>query len=64
LWAPSFLAFKARAAKFDTSFYAAQALELAAGAANMTLLGLSMRDGLKMKGRLNRAHPTPQATRR
>ncbi|AGK57333.1 hypothetical protein HYPDE_28268 [Hyphomicrobium denitrificans 1NES1] len=49
-----FLAFKARAAKFDTVFYAVQALELAAGAANITLLGLNMRDGLKMKGRLRR----------
>jgi len=29
-----FLAYKARVAEFDTSFYAVQALELAAGAAN------------------------------
>jgi hypothetical protein len=41
---------KARAAEFDTSFYAVEALELAAGAANIALLGLNMRDGLKMKG--------------
>jgi hypothetical protein len=47
-----FLASKARAAEFDTAFYAVQALELAAGAANITLLGLNMRDGLKMRGRL------------
>jgi hypothetical protein len=47
-----FLATKARAAEFDTSFYAVQGLELAAGAANIALLGLNMRDGLKMKGRL------------
>ena len=46
-----FLASKARVAEFDTSFYAVQALELVAGAANITLLGLNMRDGLKMKGR-------------
>lgn len=58
-----FLASKAGAAEFDTSFYAVQALELAAGAANITLLGLNMRDGLRMKGRLSRAHPTPQAAR-
>jgi hypothetical protein len=45
-----FLAFKARAAEFDTVFYAVQALELVAGATNITLLGLNMRDGLKMKG--------------
>ena len=56
-----FLASKAGAAEFDTSFYAVQALELAAGAANITLLGLNMRDGLRMTGRLSRAHPTPQA---
>lgn len=59
-----FLAYKARAAEFDTVFYAVQALELVAGAANIALLGLNMRDGLRMKGRLSRAHPTPQATRR
>ena len=45
-----FLASKARAAEFDTSFYAVQALELAAGAVNITLLGLNLRDGLTMKG--------------
>ena len=49
-----FLAFKARAAEFDTVFYAVQALELIAGAANITLLGLNLRDGLRMKGRLRR----------
>lgn len=47
-----FLAFKARAGELDTVFYAVQALELIAGVANITLLGLNMRDGLKMKGRL------------
>jgi hypothetical protein len=49
-----FLASKARAAEFDTSFYAVQALELVAGATNITLLSLNMRDGLKMKGRFHR----------
>jgi len=49
-----FLASKARAAEFDAAFYAVQALELIAGAANIALLGLNMRDGLKMKGRLRR----------
>jgi len=49
-----FLAIKARATEFDTAFYAVQALELIAGAANITLLGLSMRDGLVLKGRLRR----------
>jgi hypothetical protein len=50
-----FLASKATAADFDSTFYAVQALELAAGATNIALLGLNMRDGLKMKGRLRRA---------
>ena len=49
-----FLASKARAAEFDTSFYGVQAIELAAGAVNITLLALNMRDGIKMKGRLRR----------
>lgn len=49
-----FLVFKAKAGAFDTSFYVVQLLELAAGATNITLLGLNMRDGLKMKGRLLR----------
>ncbi len=47
-----FLAWKAGRAEFDAAFYLVQALELIAGAANVTLLGLNMRDGLKMKGRL------------
>ncbi|MCQ8876121.1 MULTISPECIES: hypothetical protein [unclassified Mesorhizobium] len=54
-----FLASKARASEFDTSFYAVQALELAAGATNITLLGLNMRDGFKMKGRLRRRPARP-----
>ena len=49
-----FLASKARAAEFDIGFYTVQTLELAAGAVNIALLGLNMRDGLKMKGRLRR----------
>lgn len=46
-----FLASKAQAAECDATFYAVQTLELAAGAANIALLGLNIRDGLKMKGR-------------
>ena len=49
-----FLASKARAGEFDTWFYVVQALELLAGATNITLLGLNMRDGLKLTGRLAR----------
>jgi hypothetical protein len=50
-----FLAMKARAGAFDGWFYGVQALELVAGAANITLLGLNMRDGLTMAGRLRPA---------
>lgn len=46
-----FLASKARAAEFDTSFYVVQAIELVAGSANIALLALNMRDGLTMKRR-------------
>jgi len=49
-----FLASKARAAEFDSVLHSVQALELAAGAANIFLLGLNMRDGLRMKGWLRR----------
>lgn len=49
-----FLAAKAGHAEFDGAFYVVQALELVAGAVNITLLGMNMRDGLKMKGRLRR----------
>ena len=50
-----FLASKARAGEFDTAFYVVQALEILAGATNITLLGLNMRHGLRLKGRLRRA---------
>jgi len=49
-----FLASKASAGEFDANFYLVQALELIAGAVNITLLGLNMRDGLKLKGWLRR----------
>ena len=49
-----FLASKAQAAEFDAMFYAVQAIELIAGATNITLLALNGRDGLKMKGWLRR----------
>ena len=47
-----FLASKASAGEFDAAFYGVQAIELVAGAANLALLGLNMRDGLRMTGRL------------
>ncbi|WP_313349286.1 hypothetical protein [Paracoccus sp. (in: a-proteobacteria)] len=48
-----FLAYKAKHAEMDSIFYAVQVLELLAGALNITLLSLNMRDGLKLgRGRL------------
>ena len=38
---------------FDTRFYLLQGIELVAGAINLTLMGLNIRDGLKMTGRLS-----------
>jgi hypothetical protein len=38
-----------------TSFYLAQALELLAGATNLTLMALNIRDGLRLTGRLGSA---------
>ncbi|WP_163836045.1 hypothetical protein [Spartinivicinus ruber] len=37
---------------FDTKFYIVQCIELLAGAVNLTLMGMNIRDGLKMAGRL------------
>jgi len=36
---------------FDTSFYVVQIIELIAGPINLTLMGLNLRDGLRMTGR-------------
>lgn len=52
------LASWASAGRFDGAFYALQALELLAGAVNITLLVLNMRDGLRLAGRL-RMKPSP-----
>lgn len=52
-----YLASKAEAGAFDTSFYVVQGVELVAGAANITLLGLNMRDGLRLARR--RSSPAP-----
>ena len=49
-----FLAAKARAGAFDATFYAVQAIELVAGATNLFLLALSLRDGFRLSGRLRR----------
>jgi len=36
---------------FDTTFYLVQGIELLAGSANLTLMAMNIRDGLKMSGR-------------
>ncbi len=41
----------ASAGAFDTWFVSIQGLELLAGAVNLTLMGLNIRDGLRMSGR-------------
>lgn len=46
-----FLAWQARAGHFDAAFYTVQAVELAAGALNLTLLGLNGRDGWRLRRR-------------
>lgn len=49
-----FLAGKAAEGEFDSTFYAIQTVELIAGAANLTMLGLNIRDGLRMTGKIRR----------
>jgi hypothetical protein len=57
-----FLASKAGAREFDATFYAVQGLELVAGGVNLTLLGLSMRDGLKLTASRRRSFLRPAST--
>jgi hypothetical protein len=49
-----FLSGKASAGEFDSAFYGVQIVELIAGAANLTMMGLNIRDGFKMTGRFRR----------
>lgn len=42
------LSYKAQSGEFDGIFYGVQAIELAAGAVNVVLLALNLRDGLRM----------------
>ncbi len=53
-----FLAARAESGSFDTAFNLVQILELAAGALNITLLALNMRDGLKMTAKRRVARMT------
>ena len=49
-----FLAWKAAQGEFDTAFIAVQIVEFAAGSANLVLMGLNIRDGLRLTRRLRR----------
>ena len=57
-----FLAAKARAGEFDATFYSVQVLELIAGAINISLLGLSMRDGMALTQWKRKSFLRPAAT--
>ncbi len=57
-----FLASKAKAGEFDATFYSVQALELIAGAINISLLGLSMRDGMALTQWRRKSFLRPSAT--
>lgn len=50
-----YLSIKAQAGEFDSMFYTVQILELLAGATNLTLMGLNIRDGRKMSRRHQKA---------
>ncbi len=49
-----FLAGKAAAGEFDSTFCTIQVIELIAGAANLTMMGLNIRGGLRMTGRIRK----------
>jgi hypothetical protein len=53
----------ASAGSFDARFYVVQAIELVAGGLNLTLMGLNVRDGLALSGRLHRGRPGSPASR-
>ncbi len=57
-----FLAIRAADGQFDTAFYAVQAIELLAGATNVTLIALNMRDGLTLTRKMRNGGQ--RATRR
>ena len=54
-----YLASKSSAGEFDMSFYTIQIVELIAGAANLSMMGLNIRDGLKMTGKIRRTRKRP-----
>lgn len=57
-----FLAMRATAGSFDAWFVAVQAVELLAGALNIALMGLNIRDGFRLSGRWRKAAPAGSPT--
>lgn len=49
-----YLASLAANGQFTSTFYVVQAIELVAGLVNLTLMGLNIRDGLRLTGRIAR----------
>jgi len=47
----------AAAGSVDTNFWIVQAIEVLAGAGNLTLMALNIRDGLRLSGRLRASRP-------
>ncbi|MEM7507365.1 MAG: hypothetical protein AAF415_11525 [Pseudomonadota bacterium] len=54
LLAAWFLSGKASAGEFDGAFRAIQSVEMIASAANLTSMGLNIRDGLRVTGKIRR----------
>ena len=52
-----FLALRANESVFDSLFIAVQVAELAAGAVNLMLMAVNVRDGFRLSGRLRPAAP-------
>ncbi len=49
-----YLSYKASTGSFDATFYAVQALEQIAGAVNLSLITLNIRDGMRISGRIGK----------
>jgi hypothetical protein len=57
-----FLASRAGTGRFDVAFYAVQGLELVAGAVNITLMSLNMRDGFALTRKRRSKAAAPLST--
>ena len=56
-----FLSLWASNDSFDSKFYIVQLIELFSGATNLTLMGMNMRDGLRMTGKWRRSSASQSA---